>query len=181
MNEITIQQAFRFCPSCGKQAVSDGVTPPQTNPFCCRHCGFTRFFGPFVAIGALVMDEAKRLLLVRRARSPGKGLLGLPGGFIDANETVEFALARELREETSLELSDAAYLTSQPNCYRHKGINAPVVDLFFVCTVTNPDAIVLQDAELTEYLWQIPDASSLDQLAFQSHRKAIQIWLKSQK
>lgn len=180
MNEITIQQAFRYCPACGQQAVSDDATPPQTNPFRCQQCGFVRFFGPFVAIGALVVDSSKRLLLVRRAKSPGQGLLGLPGGFIDADETVEYALARELREETSLELTHAVYLTSQPNCYRHKGIKAPVVDLFFVCTVENPDAIVLQDGELSDYLWRVPDQKHLDQLAFDSHREAIQLWMKTQ-
>ena len=42
------------------------------------------------------------LLLGRRAFSPGKGQWGLPGGFMELNETLEEAATRELKEETNL-------------------------------------------------------------------------------
>lgn len=45
---------------------------------------------------------AGRFLLVRRARPPAMGLYALPGGRIEAGETVEQAVRRELREETGL-------------------------------------------------------------------------------
>jgi bifunctional NMN adenylyltransferase/nudix hydrolase len=39
---------------------------------------------------------------VRRGKFPGKGLLALPGGFLNPKETIEDCMLRELREETGL-------------------------------------------------------------------------------
>lgn len=46
------------------------------------------------------------ILLVKRKHKPGKGKLALPGGHIDKNETLLSAALRELREETSIDLSN---------------------------------------------------------------------------
>jgi 8-oxo-dGTP diphosphatase len=54
--------------------------------------------------GAVVLDGAGRLLLVRRGRPPGQGLWSVPGGRLEPGETVEQAVAREMREETGLEV-----------------------------------------------------------------------------
>jgi ADP-ribose pyrophosphatase YjhB (NUDIX family) len=53
-------------------------------------------------VGAVVLDDEGRLLLVRRARPPGEGLWSLPGGRIEPGESAEEALAREVAEETGL-------------------------------------------------------------------------------
>lgn len=53
-------------------------------------------------VGAIVIDERGRLLLVRRGHEPGAGLWSIPGGRIEAGETDAEALVRELREETGL-------------------------------------------------------------------------------
>jgi bifunctional NMN adenylyltransferase/nudix hydrolase len=47
---------------------------------------------------------ADEVLLIRRGRSPGKGLLALPGGFIEQRETTYQSAMRELQEETGFEL-----------------------------------------------------------------------------
>lgn len=57
------------------------------------------------AVGAIVRDESGRLLVIRRAQDPGKGLWSIPGGRIEPGETPEDALAREVSEETGLEVT----------------------------------------------------------------------------
>ena len=62
--------------------------------------------------GAVVRDEAGRLLLVRRGREPGAGLWSLPGGRIEPGETPAEAATREVFEETGLQVSVGRLLAS---------------------------------------------------------------------
>lgn len=57
----------------------------------------------FVTVDAVVRCSG-RVLLIRRGRAPGKGLLAVPGGFIEPRETVYQSALRELDEETSIRL-----------------------------------------------------------------------------
>jgi 8-oxo-dGTP diphosphatase len=53
-------------------------------------------------VGAVIKDDAGRLLLILRGHEPGKGLWSIPGGRIEPGETDEQAVVREVREETGL-------------------------------------------------------------------------------
>lgn len=60
---------------------------------------------PRVAVGAIIVDNVGRVLLVQRWRPPGEGLWTVPGGRVEHGETLEAALVREVREETGLDVS----------------------------------------------------------------------------
>lgn len=58
---------------------------------------------PILAVAAVVCHE-ERLLLIRRGRPPYAGAWSLPGGRVEAHESLAGAVAREVREETALEV-----------------------------------------------------------------------------
>lgn len=59
----------------------------------------------FVTVDAVVIQSG-HILMIRRRAEPGRGLLALPGGFLDAlsDKSLEDAMLRELREETGLKI-----------------------------------------------------------------------------
>src|SRR3954468_6989449 len=58
---------------------------------------------PQIAVSAAIFRDGK-ILLVRRARSPAKGVYLLPGGRGEFGETLHAALHREVDEETAIEI-----------------------------------------------------------------------------
>ena len=57
---------------------------------------------PIVGVGAIIFDDAGRVLLIQRGKPPSEGLWSVPGGKLEAKETLAQAVAREVREETGL-------------------------------------------------------------------------------
>jgi ADP-ribose pyrophosphatase YjhB (NUDIX family) len=58
---------------------------------------------PFVGVGAVIVQDGK-VVLIRRKYEPLKGHWSLPGGAVEIGETLEGCVAREMREETGLEV-----------------------------------------------------------------------------
>jgi 8-oxo-dGTP diphosphatase len=60
--------------------------------------------GVVPCVGAVVHDAAGRLLLIQRGHDPHRGQWSLPGGRIEAGESPEQAVVREVHEETGLQV-----------------------------------------------------------------------------
>lgn len=162
---------FKFCSNCGAH---DWITPSDRE-FVCVACGHRHFITSIPAAGALIMDAAGRLLVLRRAHEPGLGKLGLPGGVIEPEETGEMAAARETFEEVGLKLPASAYtyFLALNNRYLFQGYEWPTLDLFFVARVPDFRDVVIQPSEVMEFMICPLDEVPLDDFAFASNAEAI--------
>lgn len=145
---------FLFCPECG----SDRFAIHDEKSKHCTECGFTYYFNIAAATVALIFNARGELLVCRRAKDPAKGMLDLPGGFVDMKETAEEGVKREVQEETGLRVEQVSYLFSLPNRYPYSGFTVHTLDLFFRCTVS-PSA-TLQPMDDVQALFFVP----LDQI-----------------
>lgn len=160
--------AYTRCPICG--SADYRLEPPGLRQ--CPACGHRDFNNPITAVAALILDPGDNLLLIRRAKDPAKGKLAMPGGFVDADETLEGAIHREIAEEIGLALNSVAYLTSHPNDYCYRGLSRPVCDVFFTACAESFD-VVLEREEVVG--WQLCPLADIDpaELAFDSMRHAL--------
>ncbi|MFJ4851725.1 MULTISPECIES: NUDIX domain-containing protein [unclassified Streptomyces] len=100
---MTNRQKDSHCSYCGA-AFGPGAGWPRT----CPVCGNVTYRNPLpVAIALLPVrtDGTTGLVVVRRTIEPARGMLGLPGGFVDHGETWQQAVVRELDEETGIKAS----------------------------------------------------------------------------
>jgi ADP-ribose pyrophosphatase len=170
---MEISDAYQFCPLCGEGRKPTG----QSRPFRCHACQYTSFFGPVTAVGGVITNSHNEVLLIERAREPGKGKLGMPGGFVDANESAEVALRREIFEEVGLQVGEFAFLMTAPNSYSYQGVVTPVLDIFFHAKIEANQNVAAEATEVSAWMWTIPDRDALDRMAFESNRKALEQFL----
>ena len=163
---VALETYFRYCPRCGRP----GPAIHRQRELRCDACGLRFFFNTAAAAGAFVFAGSELLLCVR-SHDPGKGLLDVPGGFIEYDESVEEGLRREIAEELSIEVTDFRYLTSAPNDYCYAGIPYKTADMFYTCAAINPEALRPAD-DVASILRVAPGAVELDRFAFASTRRA---------
>jgi mutator protein MutT len=103
---------------------------------------------PVVAVGAVAV-QADSLLLVRRGRGPAAGEWSVPGGRVEAGETLHEAVVRETYEETALEVVVERFLgwAERIDAEHH------FVLLDFAVTLLDPDAVPVAGDDAAEVAW----------------------------
>jgi NAD+ diphosphatase len=102
-------ETFTHCPRCG--AVTDPISSGHARK--CPVDGSEHFPRVDPAMIVLVTDGAGRCLLARNAMWPARRV-SILAGFVEAGESAEQAVAREVREETGVVVGAVSYLGSQP-------------------------------------------------------------------
>lgn len=97
----------RFCPACGTK--TEQQTPIMKR---CPRCGF-ELYPPIATAIIVLVRRGKDEILMVHARNFRGTFYGLVAGFVEAGETLEQCVAREVREETGLSVKDIRYFDSQ--------------------------------------------------------------------
>jgi NAD+ diphosphatase len=160
-------QAQYYCPRCGLAAL-DTV---DNKLYGCTQCGYTYFHNTAAAVAAVIY-HGQEIALITRANEPGGGLLDLPGGFVEGDESLEAAVIREVYEEIGVDLRLPRYLFSIPNRYEYHTIRYRTVDVFFAFTVDERPEFVANE-EASALHWMRPEDVDLKQVAFESVRAAL--------
>lgn len=111
---------------------------------------------PVLAVSAAVIRDG-RVLIVRRARKPALGLYTLPGGGVEAGETLHAAVMREVREETGLAVEPVALAGYREAVARDEAgrVSAHYVILPFAARWIAGEPTL--NAELSEARWLRPE------------------------
>ena len=159
---------FAYCPRCA----SNRIEIHQKNAIKCSACGYVYFHNCAAAVAAIVEID-RGILLVKRAHDPQNGLFDLPGGFVDYGESLETAVAREVKEECGLDITDLRYFGSYPNRYSYLDVTYFSADAFFLCKAVDARALRVSE-ETSEYAVVEPKAIDFHMIAFESVRKALE-------
>ncbi|BFH72635.1 NUDIX hydrolase [Sulfurisphaera javensis] len=102
---------------------------------------------PLVAVGGVILNQNKEILLVKRKNPPNKGSWAIPGGKVKFGETLEEAVKREIKEETNLEV-EVKDLLAVIQIIK-EGFHYVILD--FICEVKNGILKPGSDAEDAKY------------------------------
>jgi mutator protein MutT len=134
----------------------------------CPRCGFT-YYGNPVPAAVVALVRRGRILLGRRAGPPYAGTWDLPGGFLEAGETPEDALRREVQEELAISLGRLTLLGFYTDRYGPRGV--PV--LTAVYRATPGRGVIRASDDVSEVRWFPLRALPLGEVAFPSMRAAL--------
>ncbi|MHA6696518.1 NUDIX hydrolase [Chryseobacterium sp. A321] len=165
---------FKYCPNCGNSSLTwDGE-----KRWSCTQCQFTLYHNCAAAVAVLIRCEDE-ILVTKRNLEPGKGLLDLPGGFVDPNESAEEACSREVREELKIELdlNSLKILKSRPNEYPYKGILYHTLDLFVEYRVKEKPLFAIDRGEIHSVEWMNLHQLDLTKWAFESQKEFLSTYI----
>lgn len=100
-------RSSRYCGACGKE-----MRRETSISLKCPECGREVF--PTVSPAVIVLVKRGEKALLVHARQFKRPFFGLVAGFVETGETLEECVAREVKEETSLDITDIRYEGSQP-------------------------------------------------------------------
>jgi len=139
----------------------------------CPECGLVVYANPAPTVSALLLDDAGRILLARRAADPGRGLWDILGGFADEGEFPIETLKRELREETGVEIEPLEFAGAWPDRYGEGGVWT--LNLYWTARIACGTPMPADD--VAEVAWfAAADLPSWDEFAFENTVAVLTAW-----
>jgi len=108
---------------------------------------------PIVAVSGVILNPTKEILIVRRAKSPGKGLWSLPGGAVKIGEKLHNALIREIKEECNISIKIEKFLGAFDRIFfdENQNVQYHYVVLDYLCHTKDTEIQPARDID--DYIW----------------------------
>ncbi|MDP6852939.1 MAG: NUDIX hydrolase [Candidatus Marinimicrobia bacterium] len=163
---------LEFCSNCGAKNSFGNIDGGKR--YHCQDCDSIHYENP-KPTATLICPKEGSLLLVKRAAEPGKGLWGLPGGFIERGETLIEGAKRELYEETRLVGNSCKILGT---CSHFNTIFGDILLIGMEVHITHWEDMAPGDDASAAELFSL---ENLPRLAFPCHQKIVEMYLAKSK
>ena len=137
-------RTHQFCSRCGNPTVLRQTERSRE----CTRCGQIHF--PRLAPAIIVLVERGTQILMARSRHFAPGIFSVLAGFVEPGESLEEAVAREVKEESGISVKDIRYFGSQPWPFPHS------LMIGFTAAYAGGE-IILEDSELEAAGWFTAD------------------------
>lgn len=160
---------FRYCPWCATELELRPSSGPDPDRPTCPNCGFVHYDNPSPTVQAWI-DRDGAFLALRRVGEPFAGKWNLPGGFVENDESGPEAIAREVREETGLEIEVDRVIGVYSSRYGTGDDVTRIFDVAFLCRTTGGE-LEIETEESSEAEWFT--LSEFPEPAFEGERAAL--------
>ena len=163
--------AYKFCPKCG-----GNLNIKKENLLVCSKCSFKLYINPSPCNAVIIENENQEIMLVERKFDPQKGFWDLPGGFINAYETLEESVKREIKEELGVDVQINKIVGVYKDIYVFQDIANPVIGIV-VCAKITGGVIKVSD-DISGFKYFSKEEILNQKLAFSSMRQGLLDYLK---
>ncbi|WP_022950426.1 NUDIX hydrolase [Leucothrix mucor] len=163
---------MNFCSECGQKVTKQIPEGDNRLRDVCEHCDTIHYENPKVVAGSLPVS-GDRVLLCKRAIEPRYGYWTLPAGFMENDETLTEAAARETQEEALAEVTDLELYTviSVPSVNQvHVLMRGELVDDKFAAGIESLEVKLFREDEIP---W--------DDIAFRAVRMTLERYFEDRK
>lgn len=162
------EQRLFHCYRCGGKLIK---TQGTNSRLVCSECKTVSYENPIVGVAGMVFDSKGRILMVRRSLGVDyAGLWCIPCGYVEYDEDVRVAVARELKEETGFVVKPGEVFAVHSNFHNPK---QHTVGIWFLCKVISGKLSAGDDADFVD--WFYP--GDPPPLAFPTDKIVLSEWL----
>jgi len=157
-------EGLKHCPRCAGALAESEVRGSRR--LRCADCSYIFYMGP-AAVACVLAERDGQILFVLRKYDPGKGKWCLPAGFMEAGEQPDESAAREVKEETGLDVEVTGIYDTWAT---DEDPRTPVISLAFTARVAGGVLAAGDDAEEARFF----DMDDLpDSIAFEDHARVV--------